>query len=169
MSYASSFAFACNRLTTSCAPLRYMHKQMSEPSVSMTAQYLVLPYRAMRMALYSHPRITRIGRARSPLPCPVGCYLPLHQPWGVLCDHQAPFSPLRSFICTPCLLHQPSGGACSPLGSSAAGKRLSNASSRASKRCSSLSRKVTCTVQPARVTWTFTLAGASGRARAGSA
>ena len=107
------------------------------------------------------------GRERPTLPC---CrYFPLHHPWGVLCDHQEPCSPLRSFICTPCLLHQPSGGACSPSGSSSAGKRLSNASSRASKRCSSVSLRVTCTVRPARLTWTLALAGASGRVETGSA
>src|SRR5262249_38739929 len=46
-------------------------------------------------------------------------------------------------------------------GSSSMGKRPNNASSLVSKRCSSLSRKVTWTFLPAIVTYVLQLAGAS--------
>src|SRR5215470_12306889 len=60
--------------------------------------------------------------------------------------------------------HQFSGGveADSGSGSSSTGKRSNNASSLVSKRCSSLSRKVSCTFLPAIVTYVLQLAGASG-------
>src|SRR6266511_888506 len=112
----------------------------------------------MRMALLPSS-YGQDGQRRSSYPT-LCCYLPLHQPSVVLWDHQLPCSLCWRFICTSCVLHQPSAGSCAL--SSSTGKRWSNASNRASKRCSSLSRNVTCTVRPASMTWALALAGASG-------
>src|SRR5262249_45677009 len=105
---------------------------------------------------------------QSVCPAPVDCYRPLHQPSAVLWLYQERPSLWFSFICTPCLLHQPSAaGTCMSVGFTTRGKRWSIASSRCSNRPSSLSRKVSCTWRPASSRWTFTLAGASGSGAAG--
>src|SRR5712692_218965 len=90
-------------------------------------------------------------------------YRPLHQPSAVLwLYHVRPSLPWCSFIWMSCFAHQSSGGVGSPAGSAATGKRCRSASRRASNRCSSLSRNVTCTLRPLISTYTLTLAGASG-------
>src|SRR5262245_6045758 len=120
------------------------------------------------MLMACAPILMLPGWAREYLPCPVPL-LTLAPPLGRLMRPPGAVHAIAELHLYATLV-APAFWACllAFSGSSSAGKRWSNASSRASRRCSSLLRKVTCTLRPARVTWTFALAGASGSARTGS-
>src|SRR5262245_39209099 len=96
---------------------------------------------------------------------PSGGYLPWHHPAAVLWDHQE--RPFLWFcvICTPCLLHQPSGCPVFCVGGCAGACTLSH--SDACSICAltlakSTPRKVTMTSCPCRVALSVMLTGASG-------
>src|SRR5712692_2821795 len=92
-------------------------------------------------------------------------YRPLHQPSAVLwLYHVRPSLPWCSFITTPCVGQR----GVSSVGVTTRGNRCSTASSRASNRPSSLSRRVSCTWRPASSRWTLTEAGASGSGAVGA-
>src|SRR5262245_54205178 len=102
---------------------------------------------------------------------PSGGYLPWHHPAAVLWDHQE--RPFLWFcvICTPCLLHQPSGCSVLCVGACAGVCTLSHSdacSTCALTLAKSTPRKVTMTSWPCRVALSVMLTGASGSAVVGA-
>src|SRR4029453_2639923 len=104
-------------------------------------------------------------------PAPEQRYRPLHQPSAVLCDHQERPSFWLGVICTPCLLHQPSGCPVLCVGGCAGVCTLSHsdaASTWALTLAKSIPRNVTSTSCPCRVALSVMLTGASGSGAVGA-
>src|SRR5439155_9652903 len=137
---------------------------------------LLVPFLALhepKALLQELPRIIRecsntqtlhgiflLGSGAERVPCPVGSYLPLHQPSAALwLYHVLPSLPWFSFIGTPCLGHC---GVSAVAGPSCAWSHWLAASPCTLTLAKSVPRKVTSTSCPWRVALSVMLTGASG-------